>query len=45
MQKQKSFDYEGKRVLVVGMARSGVDASRLLLKLGAIPLLNDRKDE
>lgn len=45
MQKLKSFDYAGKRVLVVGMARSGVDASRLLLKLGAIPLLNDRKDE
>lgn len=38
------FDYSGKRVLVVGMARSGVDASRLLLRLGAVPLLNDRKD-
>ena len=38
------FDYNGKRVLVVGMARSGVDASRLLLRLGAVPLLNDRKD-
>jgi len=29
------------RVLVVGMARSGIAAVRLLLKLGAIPLLND----
>ena len=38
------FDYSGKRVLVVGMARSGVDASRLLLALGAVPLLNDKKD-
>ena len=38
------FNYNGKRVLVVGMARSGVDASRLLLRLGAVPLLNDRKD-
>ena len=38
------FDYSGKRVLVVGMARSGVDASRLLLALGAVPLLYDKKD-
>ena len=38
------FDYNGKRVLVIGMARSGIDASRLLLRLGAVPLLNDRKD-
>ncbi len=40
----RPFDYSGKRVLVVGMARSGVDASQLLLRLSAVPLLNDRKD-
>ena len=44
MNTQSPFDYQGKRVLVVGMARSGVDASRLLLQLGAFPLLNDRKN-
>ena len=44
MNKHVPFDYSGKRVLVVGMARSGVDASKLLLRLGAVPLLNDRKD-
>ena len=39
----RPFDYSGKRVLVIGMARSGIDASALLLRLGAIPLLNDMK--
>ena len=29
------------RVLVVGIARSGIAAAKLLLKLGAVPLLND----
>ena len=31
------------RVLVVGMARSGIAAAKLLLKHGAIPILNDRR--
>ena len=44
MSEKTPFDYSGKRVLVVGMARSGVDASKLLLRLGAVPLLNDRKN-
>ena len=29
------------RVLVVGMARSGIAAAKLLLRQGAVPLLND----
>ena len=35
--------YEKKRVLVVGMARSGVAAAKLLLHHGAIPVLSDTK--
>ncbi len=35
--------YEKKRVLVVGMARSGVAAAQLLLSHGAVPLLSDTK--
>lgn len=35
--------YEGKRVLVVGMARSGVAVARLLLKHGAKVVVNDSK--
>jgi UDP-N-acetylmuramoylalanine--D-glutamate ligase len=31
------------RVLVVGMARSGIAAAQLLLKRGAVPLLNDQQ--
>ncbi len=31
------------RVLVIGMARSGIAAAKLLLQHGAIPLLNDTK--
>ncbi len=31
------------RVLVVGMARSGIAAAKLLLQHGAIPLLNDQR--
>ncbi|GHU71226.1 UDP-N-acetylmuramoylalanine--D-glutamate ligase [Clostridia bacterium] len=34
---------EGKRVLVVGMVRSGIAAAKLLLKYGALPILNDLK--
>lgn len=37
--------WQGKRVLVLGMARSGVAVAQLLHRYGAIPLLNDRKTE
>ena len=33
------------RVLVVGMARSGIAAAKLLLRHGAVPLINDQKEE
>ena len=39
------MDWKGKRVLVCGMARSGVAAARTLLKLGAIVTISDRKKE
>lgn len=35
----------GKRILVVGMARSGIACAALLKNHGAIPVLNDRKKE
>ena len=35
--------YEGKKVLVVGMARSGVAAAQLLVKHGAVVTVNDSK--
>ena len=35
----------GKRILVVGMSRSGVAAAQLLMHNGAIPVLSDRKKE
>ena len=35
--------YEKKRVLIVGMARSGIAAAQLLLSHGAIPMLYDDK--
>lgn len=35
----------GKRILVVGMARSGIAAAELLKRHGAAPILNDRKTE
>lgn len=35
--------YEKKRVLVVGMARSGIAAAQLLLSHGAVPVLYDAK--
>lgn len=38
------MDIKGKRVLVVGAGRSGVEACRLLLKQGARPLLSDSKE-
>ena len=37
------MQYEGKRVLVVGMARSGVAAAQLLCKHGACVTVNDSK--
>ena len=37
--------YEGKKVLVVGMARSGVAAAQLLRANGAIVTVNDSKSE
>ena len=38
------FDFSGKRVLIIGMARSGIMAARLLLEKGARPVINDIKD-
>ena len=35
--------WRGKRVLVLGLARSGVAVAQLLCRYGAIPILNDRK--
>lgn len=35
----------GKRILVIGMARSGVAAAELLMNHGAIPILSDKKTE
>ncbi len=37
------MDYANKKVLVVGMARSGVAAARLLVKHGALVTINDNK--
>ena len=37
------YDFSGKRVLVVGMARSGIGAAQMLKMLGAFPVLNDTK--
>ena len=36
-------DFENKKVLVLGLARSGEAAARLLSKLGAIVTVNDGK--
>ena len=41
----KNYSYEGKNVLVVGMARSGISAAKLLLKLNANVSLYDRKTQ
>ena len=38
-----TMKYEGKKVLVVGMARSGVAAAQLLVKHGAVVTVNDSK--
>ena len=37
--------WKDKRVLVLGMARSGIAVAKLLCRYGAVPLLNDRKTE
>ncbi|NLO86660.1 MAG: UDP-N-acetylmuramoyl-L-alanine--D-glutamate ligase [Clostridiales bacterium] len=37
--------FENKRILVVGMARSGIAAAALLVHHGAIPVLSDTKKE
>ncbi len=39
------MDYRGKRVLIVGMARSGIAAARLLLRHEAVVAVNDSKKE
>jgi len=39
------MELNGKRVLLVGMARSGIAAAELLQRHGATPVLNDRKKE
>ncbi|MBP1041523.1 UDP-N-acetylmuramoyl-L-alanine--D-glutamate ligase [Vagococcus sp. BWB3-3] len=36
--------YENKKILVLGLARSGVSAARLLHQLGALVTVNDAKD-
>ncbi|MBQ7867564.1 MAG: UDP-N-acetylmuramoyl-L-alanine--D-glutamate ligase [Clostridia bacterium] len=35
----------GKKILMVGMARSGIAAAELMAQKGAVPVLNDRKKE
>ena len=40
-----AFDVKGKRVLVCGMARSGIAAAKLLCELGAKVTINDMKAE
>ncbi len=37
------MEWKDKKIMVVGMARSGIGASVLLCKLGAVPLLVDQK--
>jgi UDP-N-acetylmuramoylalanine--D-glutamate ligase len=37
------LDYKGKRVMVVGMAKSGIACAKLLYALGANVILNDNK--
>ena len=39
------MEYQGKRVLIVGMARSGVAAAKLLKAHGALVTVNDSKSE
>ena len=37
--------WQNRRVLVLGMARSGIAVAKLLCRFGAVPMLNDRKTE
>ncbi|KRM56606.1 UDP-N-acetylmuramoyl-L-alanine--D-glutamate ligase [Lacticaseibacillus sharpeae] len=37
-------DYQNKKVLVLGLAKSGLNAARLLHRLGALVTVNDAKD-
>ena len=39
------MDVQNKRVLVLGMARSGIAAAKLLAKKGAIVTISDMKAE
>lgn len=39
----EGLDWAGKRVLVIGLARSGLAAAELLLEAGAMPVLYDAK--
>ena len=39
------MDYTGKKVLIVGMAKSGVSAAKLLRHMGAQIALYDRKSK
>ena len=39
----EGLDWAGKRVLVIGLARSGLAAAELLLQAGAVPVLYDAK--
>ncbi|WP_155285922.1 UDP-N-acetylmuramoyl-L-alanine--D-glutamate ligase [Lacticaseibacillus zhaodongensis] len=41
---QEINDYKNKKVLVLGLAKSGLNAARLLHKLGALVTVNDKKD-
>jgi len=45
MIEEKKNYWFGKRVLIIGMARSGIAVTQLLHKFGAVPMLNDRKTE
>ena len=40
-----NMNVEGKRVLVCGMARSGIAAAKLLISLGARVTITDTKPE
>ena len=39
------MNFKGKKVLIVGMARSGISAAILLKKLGACVIVSDSKTE
>ena len=43
MHSLEGLDWAGKRVLIVGLARSGLAAAELLLQAGAVPVLYDAK--